>query len=50
MRFISIPNKHDFFIVNVKVEDEGAYTCVARNEVGEVEVRAKLSVTENDDS
>ena len=45
MRFIKMPYTDDFFIVNAKQKDEGVYSCVAYNTVGEVVAHAKLTVT-----
>ncbi|XP_072025136.1 uncharacterized protein [Amphiura filiformis] len=45
MRFIDMPYKDDFFIVSVKRRDEGVYSCVASNNVGQVVAKAKLTVT-----
>ena len=45
IRFIKMPNMKDFFIVNAKQKDEGLYSCVAYNTVGQVIATAKLTVT-----
>lgn len=38
------PSDDMFFIVDVKPEDQGVYTCTARNDVGTITANATLQV------
>ena len=38
------PSDEMFFIVDAKVEDQGTYTCTARNDVGTITANATLQV------
>ena len=38
------PSDEMFFVVDVKVEDQGVYTCTARNDVGAITANATLQV------
>jgi len=38
------PSDEMFFIVDAKVEDQGVYTCTARNDVGVITANATLLV------
>ena len=39
-----MPSDDVFFIVDVKSEDQGVYTCTAKNDAGMVKANATLSV------
>ena len=39
-----MPDDHVFFIVDVKREDDGVYTCTASNDAGTVRANATLAV------
>ena len=39
-----MPSDDVFFIVDVKSDDEGVYTCMARNDAGAIRINATLVV------
>ena len=43
------PSDEMFFIVNAKLQDQGVYTCTARNDVGLITANATLHVLGNID-
>ena len=47
MKIMNISPDEPFFIVNVKTEDAGVYTCTAKNAAGSVNASAVLTVTGN---
>lgn len=42
------PSDEMFFIVDVKAEDQGVYTCTAKNDVGVITANATLQVLGKD--
>ena len=45
-RMHMLETEDGFYIVKVQAEDQGTYTCTARNEAGEIRANATLSVQE----